>query len=1041
MTQQAPVIDVAALDLALTGHQLRWLAAQGARFALPSGRTKNKFPKNWTEQPKTLEQAIQHAKGGGNVGLLTGKHSGGIVALDRDVNYPATLDMLGDLARTAKIQRENAPDRGKLLYRVKGAIPKSTAWKEHPKDEHPACELLSNGRHALMPPSEYDGGRYLLVDAECGILEITPAQLDGIWFVITGQHLDGTKAKQAEDDADSKEESHQFVQRVKDAWSTLEVFKHWRKDANGTEDDHGETRLLGNGGLMINDWRWYCHADSIGGDQIDAWHWCATDKPLDRTDGKAFWNTIKSMAKAANIPEPQPAHRNGSNGAGYSHGYTDDQPDSADLDTDAPQHRGPRLPSIDPRQQLRTLRDAALQAIIGANERDPRHPVLLQRGGQLVRLKTNEDGRTVAEIVTGGALLNILASVADWETVNEGKDGTTYTPAHPPQNVVTALLGAGDWPGLPVLDGIVYAPTFAKDGALHTAAGYDARTRLYMAGAVQLGDTTPTAANVRAARDLLFGELLVDFPFVDDASRAHALALFLLPFVRRMVDGPTPLHLVSATARGTGKSLMVSMALYAALGELAEPITSSPDPAEMDKMLTAKVIEGPPYLFIDNINGKLDSAALASALTQTRFNRRLLGTNQTVSGKVDWVWAGTANNPAISDELTRRMVLTHLDAGMEQPDRRTGFKHGDITAWAKAHRDDLVTAAVTLTRNWQENAAGRRWHERAKGSFEQWAEIMGGILDAAGVAGFLANDDQLREQAAPEVADLRAFVAAWAARFGQTPVSVKQLMSIASTVDAAQPQLLTGAEQGKDATDGGQNLLGTLLGNGNERSRETRLGFLLNDHRDRVFGNWRIVEAKRDSRTNGRRWQVVPAGGPDSAVRCSTLHNVDPQTLCEENSLSTSGDLANREIPHNVAVRLEQSNARAEKNASTDAPAQAHARTRVENPPKRYATLCETSQKAQTPEVDSSITLGQKEGETLCNVLQNGPNVLQNGLDAYLGRDLTPAELGTALQLANAAGARFRQLPAGGGLYRMIVDWTPEPATDDADELIARAGI
>jgi hypothetical protein len=348
------------------------------------------------------------------------------------------------------------------------------------------------------------------------------------------------------------------------------------------------------------------------------------------------------------------------------------------------------------------------------------------------------------------------------------------------------------------------------------------------------------------------------------------------------------------------------------------------------------------------------------------------------------------------------------------------------------HRGDLVTAAITLVRNWQESAGSARWRERAKGSYEQWAEIMGGILAAAGVAGFLANDDALREAAAPEAADLRAFVAAWAERFQQSPVTCKMLMPLASRVENAQPQLLTNTESTKGG-ESGQDLLGALLGNGNERSRETRLGFLLNEHKDRVFGAWRIVEAKRDSRSGGRRWQVAPAGGPESAVRCSTLHNVGGTETPNVMQLSTSGEIGFREVSHNVAVRLEQSNAREGKTPATDAPAQAHARTCVENPAQRTATLCETSQKAQSPEVDSCITLEPGEGQTLCNVLENDANVMRLGLDDYLGRDLGPGELEAAMAAANAAGAAFRQLPAGGGMYRLVVDHAP--AWANADDL------
>ena len=37
-------------------------------------------------------------------------------------------------------------------------------------------------------------------------------------------------------------------------------------------------------------------------------------------------------------------------------------------------------------------------------------------------------------------------------------------------------------------------------------------------------------------------ELLGDFPFTGDAERPHAVGFLLLPFLRELVDGPTPIH-------------------------------------------------------------------------------------------------------------------------------------------------------------------------------------------------------------------------------------------------------------------------------------------------------------------------------------------------------------------------------------------------------------------------------------------------------------------------------------------------------------------
>jgi hypothetical protein len=57
----------------------------------------------------------------------------------------------------------------------------------------------------------------------------------------------------------------------------------------------------------------------------------------------------------------------------------------------------------------------------------------------------------------------------------------------------------------------------------------------------------PTPQQVAATRSLLLDDLLGDFPFVGDAERAHSVALLLLPFMRPMIPGPTPLHMVRKT--------------------------------------------------------------------------------------------------------------------------------------------------------------------------------------------------------------------------------------------------------------------------------------------------------------------------------------------------------------------------------------------------------------------------------------------------------------------------------------------------------------
>lgn len=307
-------------------EQLEWLAAQGIRFALPIGRSKNRFELDWPNKPHSYAEALAHASAGGNVGILTGKHSGGVIAIDRDVNFSATVAMLGEFAKTTKIIRSNAPERGKFLYKVIGELPPTVSWKPV-GTKHPECEFLgdSGQRHALCPPSEIDGGDYLLLDTELGIQEVTPAELDYIWRLITGGSIYREVRAQEEAEAD-RQAKDEYIRTVKDSWTVTKVFEHFDKAKNGTVKEKGQTRLLGNGGLLISTdgTQWYCHADSVGGDMIDALSFCKWQKKLDRNNPKMFWDAIDLLADAAGIAKPvlyaNGTRTNGSSQTAYTNG-------------------------------------------------------------------------------------------------------------------------------------------------------------------------------------------------------------------------------------------------------------------------------------------------------------------------------------------------------------------------------------------------------------------------------------------------------------------------------------------------------------------------------------------------------------------------------------------------------------------------------------------------------------------------------------------------------------------------------------------------
>ena len=209
--------------------------------------------------------------------------------------------------------------------------------------------------------------------------------------------------------------------------------------------------------------------------------------------------------------------------------------------------------------------------------------------------------------------------------------------------------------------------------------------------------------NRKAATSLIKDELLVDFPFADNGSMAHAFALLLQPFVRFLITGPTPLYLVTAPARGTGKGLLVDAVTIPVTGGLAGVMVLRGGDDELEKRVTACLVAGHALILLDNVTS-LKSRVLSAALTSREWVGRILGRSQMVRVQNDAVWVATGNKVSLSDEMLRRVVPIRLDAAVERPEERTGFKHV-LPAWALRHRGKLVDACLSIVEAWESSSS------------------------------------------------------------------------------------------------------------------------------------------------------------------------------------------------------------------------------------------------------------------------------------------------------------------------------------------------
>jgi putative DNA primase/helicase len=469
---------------------------------------------------------------------------------------------------------------------------------------------------------------------------------------------------------------------------------------------------------------------------------------------------------------------------------------------------------------LRVLTEKTWEAIGQVN--DP--PNLFRCEGDLALVAAAGSGETprIIRPVNTHELLWFLTKYIDFIT-SQGK------PKRPPNDLLQILIATPNKPLLP-LDGIVEAPVFAPDGTIHLTAGYDPTTRLYYARPKQLqslnipGD--PGREQVRQAVELL-EDLIGDFPFVGESSKAHAIAALLLPFVRPMIDGPTPLHLIYKPKPGTGGTLLAStLSIPAGLRQGA--VMHLPDnESERRRALLGILNSQPVSVILDNVK-RLEGEALACCLTQEYYQDRIIGSSNMGRVRNRCLWLATGNNPTYSDEIARRTIPIYLDAKSEHPDLGRVFKHPDLLRWATENRPKLVQAALTIVQAWI--AIGRPAGTRTLGGFESWSHVMGGILENAGVDGFLGNIIEHRAKGDRETVAFSGFVDSWAQVFRDQRVPASKLVPLAESLD---------------------------LGSGRNGSASIRLGKLLSDREGQRFGNWII---KRDSVLSGtQQWRLEPA--------------------------------------------------------------------------------------------------------------------------------------------------------------------------------------
>jgi hypothetical protein len=285
-------------------------------------------------------------------------------------------------------------------------------------------------------------------------------------------------------------------------------------------------------------------------------------------------------------------------------------------------------------------------------------------------------------------------------------------------------------------------------------------------------------AEARAVLD----NLVCDFPFAARVDMENFLGLLLTPMLRPAIDEPVPMHLIGSPMERTGKTKLAEIVLGCTItGQRAPAMQLGEREEEREKRILSVLLRGQGILHLDNLRDFIDSPALASLLTSSEYQGRVLGSSAAPSLPNGLTVVGTGNNVHATGEIAKRIVPIRLLPNSEDPETRTDFRHPDLLGFVKSSRSRTLAALLGLVQAWRD--AGRPLHSAGFGGFERWTAVVGGILGVAGYTQWLSNLKEWRGTADDAGEETRALIAAWDEKWSREWTTGAALYELAVELD------------------------------------------------------------------------------------------------------------------------------------------------------------------------------------------------------------------------------------------------------------------
>jgi hypothetical protein len=352
---------------------------------------------------------------------------------------------------------------------------------------------------------------------------------------------------------------------------------------------------------------------------------------------------------------------------------------------------------------------------------------LFYRGGRVQEVVADADGTMRFSPLTPAQFRSRLEQYGSVHAWRVGEDGrSVLKPTLCPEVTAKALLESQPAQQcLPNVELISKCPILANVNGMPTVLGlgwHPLDGGVYVAG----GTTPPTVPIAEAVNAL--ENLLSEFDFATPGDRSRALASLICPamYFGSWLRGPAPVDFGEADASQSGKTYRQKL-VAAIYGEKPNMVVQrNGGVGGLDENLSQKLIDGRPFILLDNLRGPLDSPYLEAILTAPgSIPARVPHRGEIQVDPRRFIFQMTSNGVETTRDLANRASIVRIRKRPSEFLFRA-YPEGDLWDHVMANQPYYLGCVFSVITEWVN--AGCPKTTETRHHFRPWAQTLDWIV-------------------------------------------------------------------------------------------------------------------------------------------------------------------------------------------------------------------------------------------------------------------------------------------------------------------------